>query len=128
MKYFVVSLIILGVLSTSAFAELNDNDLNKIRLIVKEEVKTEIKASETRMKEYVDIKIDGFETRVNDQFDSMNKRITDTKNLTYVLIAFIGAVIVIPLWRDRKDRKLEKQVETLIQEIETLKKQRITAP
>ena len=63
------------------------------------------------MREYVDIKISGIDTRI-----------TDTRNLSYALIAFIGVVIGIPVWRNRKDdRDLKKQVETLTAELQILK-------
>ena len=48
------------------------------------------------------------------------------------MIALIVAAIVIPqlimAWRSGKDRSLERQIETLTQEIETLKQQRIVNP
>lgn len=114
MKYFVTIFVLLNIV-LSAHAELTSDDLLKIQEIVNKAVKD----SETRMKEYVDIKI-----------EALDKRITESRNLIYVLIALIGALIGMPLWRDRKDRKLEKQleqqIETLTQEIEILKKQRTT--
>ena len=119
MKHILIILVILS-LTTPAFCELTQTDLDKIQKIVE--------ASETRMKEYVDIKFDA----VDKQFASMDKRITDSRNLTYALIAFIGVVIGIPIWRDRKDRKFEKQIEiqvaTLTQEVEALKNQQMPTP
>ena len=48
-----LSLILFSAIALPTFAELTDADLNKIRLIVKDEVKSEIGASEKRMKEYI---------------------------------------------------------------------------
>ena len=136
MKYFLMIFILLSIIALSAFADLTSDDLLKIAEIVKAsememkseinasetemkseinasktEMKSEINASETRMREYVDIKIGGIDTRI-----------TDTRNLSYALIAFIGVVIGIPIWRNRKDdRDLKKQVETLTAELQTLK-------
>ena len=119
MKYLILPLILLIIL-LSAHAELDQNDLDKIRLIVKDEVDKATKDSETRMKEYVNIK-----------FESVDKRLIHQANITYALIALI-AIAIIPqyvfLWRSRTDEALKKQVETLTQEIEMLKKQRIQNP
>lgn len=119
MKYLILPLILL-IMLLSAHAELDQNDLDKIRLIVKDEVGKATKDSETRMKEHVNIK-----------FESVDKRLTHQANITYALIAPI-AIAIIPqyifLWRSRTDEALKKQVETLTQEIEMLKKQRIQNP
>ncbi len=119
MKYLILPLILLIIL-LSAHAELDQNDLDKIRLIVKDEVDKATKESETRMKEYFNIK-----------FESVDKRLIHQANITYTLIALI-AIAIIPqyifLWRSRTDEALKKQVETLTQEIEMLKKQRIQNP
>ena len=126
MKYLILPLILL-IIPLSAHAELDQNDLYKIRLIVKDEVDKATKDSETRMKEH--------ETRmkeyVNIKFESVDKRLIHQANITYALIAPI-AIAIIPqyifLWRSRTDEALKKQVETLTQEIEMLKKQRIQNP
>jgi len=105
----------------SAQAELTQDDLDKIQKIVD--------ATETRLKEYVNIKIDPLEKNMNNQFEHVDKRITDTRNTIYALIALIIVAIGLPAWRDRKDRKfesqIEKQIETLTAEMENLKNERI---
>ena len=130
MKYFIFPLILLIIL-LSAHAELDQNDLDKIRLIVKDEVDKATKDSETRMKEYVNIKFESVDKRLNIKFESVDKRLIHQANLTYALIALI-AIAIIPqyvfLWRSRTDEALKKQVEILTQEIEMLKKQRIQNP
>lgn len=134
MKYFTITFILLGIV-LSAHAELTSDDLLKISEIVNKAVKD----SETRMKEYVDIKFDGFEKQVNEQFKSVDKqfehidkRLTHQSNITYALIALIIFAIGLPAWRDRKDRKLEaqlqKQIEALTQRIETLENVQIQNP
>ena len=158
MKTILVLLILVCTIALPARGELTDADLDKIRLIVKEEVKTEIAGvrqelkteiagvrqeiagvkqelkteiagvkqelkteiagSEKRIKDYIDAKIEG----VNERFSTYNWVI-------YILMPLIVAAIGIPTaiiaWRIGKDHSLERQVETLIQEIETLKQQRI---
>ena len=146
MKTVIVLSILFWAIALPAFGELTDADLDKIRLIVKEEVKTEITAvrqeiiavrqeiiavrqelkaeiasSEKRVKEYINIRV-----------DSVEKRLSTYNWVIYVLMPLIVATIGIPTamiaWRSGKDRSLERQVETLTQEIETLKQQRIVNP
>ncbi|MCG9133151.1 hypothetical protein J5I95_15850 [Candidatus Poribacteria bacterium] len=119
MKYILATLLLLTI-TMPAMAELSQNDLEQIQKIVDK--------SETRIKEYVDLKIDNLEKNVNQRFADIDKRITDARNLTYALIALIGVIVGIPAWRNRKDNHtLEKQIEILAQDIETLK-QHIQAP
>ena len=157
MKTVIVLSILFCAIALPALGELTDADLNKIRLIVKEEVKTEITGvrqeiagvkqelkteiagvrqeiagvkqelkaeiagSEKRIKDYIDAKIEG-----------VDKRLSTYNWVIYVLMPLIVATIGIPTaimaWRSGKDRSLERQVETLTQEIETLKRQRIVNP
>ena len=136
MKYFVITLLILSI-TLPAIAQLTSDDLIKIQEIVDKSIKT----SETRMKEHIDIKFESVEQRfkgIDTRFDDLNKRFDSfdnslgrQANMTYALIALI-AIAIIPqyifLFRSRTDEALKKQVETLTQEIEILKKQRITSP
>ena len=118
MKTILVLSILFCVIALPALGELTDADLDKIRLIVKEEVKTEIASSETRIKAYIDVSIEG-----------VDKRLSTYNWVISVLMPLIVAAIGIPTaiiaWRSGRDRSLERQVETLTQEIETLKQQRI---
>lgn len=110
-----------------ALGELTDADLNQIRLIVKEEVKKESTITHT--------KIDGLDTRLRTvetdvawtrgKLDSLDKHINW---LMALIVVAVGVPQVIVAWRSRKDRALEKQIETLTQEIETIKQQRIVNP
>ena len=45
-----------------------------------------------------------------------------------LIVVAVGVPQVIVAWRSRKDRALAKQIETLTQEIETIKQQRIVNP
>ena len=121
MKTILVLSILFCAIALPTFAELTDADLNKIRLIVKEEVKSEIESSETRMKSYVDAKIESVKTPV-----------TWLIGLLVAMIAIIGlplAILTIFLgWRSIKDNAQEKQIEVLTREIELLKQQRTVNP
>ena len=111
--------ILFCAITMPALAELTDADLNQIRLIVKEEIKSEITASEKRMKEHISQEI----KTVNVQISETDKRVSQIFWLVIALIGLIAAAIGLPQWLNRKDHALEKQVETLTQEIETLKQQ-----
>ena len=160
MKQILVACMLCVLFASSALSELTQEDLDKIRLLVNEEVsksvaasearlKAEIAASEARMKQYVDLKIENVETQikavetrilsvekqilsVEKQILSVEKQVTHSTNLTYGLIALIVAAVGIPqiimVWRSRSDRSLERRIEELSEDIETLKKQRIVTP
>jgi hypothetical protein len=113
MKHILLLSILLCAIALPAFADLTPQDLDKIDSIVKD--------SETQMKEHINLKVEGVE-----------KQITLLTNVVYGLIALIVAAIAIPqlilAWRSGKDRSLERQIEVLTREIETLKQQRIVNP
>ena len=124
----VLSILFCAVAGSPTFAELTDADLDKIRLIVKasesslkEHTKSEIESSETRMKSYVDAKIEGVKTPI-----------AWLIGILVAMIAIIGlplAILTIFLgWRSIKDNTQEKQIEVLTREIEALKQQRTVNP
>ena len=124
MKNILALSILLCALAMPAMGELTDADLDKIRLIVKEEVKSEITASEKRMKEYISQEI----KTVNAKIEGNDEQLSQLFWLVIALMALIGLPQAIIAWRSRKDRSLEQQIETLTQEIETLKQQRVVQP
>ena len=64
----IIAILFLLLLTSPAFSELTKDDL---RTIVKEEVT----ASEKRVREYIDLKIDGVEKSLNARIDATNARI-----------------------------------------------------
>ena len=128
MKTIIVISILLCAIAMPAIGELSKADLDQIRLIivdsekrVKEEIKKDITASETQMKEYIDLKISTLKTPI--------------AWLIGILIAII-ALIGLPLtvltiflsWRNIRDNTQQYEIETLKKEIETLKQQRVVTP
>ena len=93
-KSILPSSILLCLIALPVHAELSDADLDKIRLIVKEEVKSEITASETRMKEYISQEI----KTVNVKISETDKRLSQIFWVVIALIGFIGAAIGVPQW------------------------------
>lgn len=121
MKNILLFSILFCVIAPPALAELTDADLNEIRLIVQDEIKSEITASEMRMKEYI-----------NTKNESIEKRLSLVTTLLVALMAVIGVPLVVLTimigWRSVKDNPQQKEIDTLRQEIETLKQQRIVNP
>ena len=135
MKTILLLLILSSALAMPAIGALDDADLDKIRLIVNDAIKKEITDSEARMKEYIDLKIEGVDKQfegVDKQFEGVGKQITLLTNVVYGLIALIVAAIAIPqiimAWRSGKDREQARINQELREEIETLKQQRIVQP
>ena len=132
MKTLIFFSIFFSLLALPALAELTDADLDKIRLVVneivsesekrvKQDIKADIDSTEKNLKEYINIKI-----------DSVEKRLSTYNWVIYVLMPLIVAAIGIPTaimaWRIGKDHSLERQVEALTREIETLKQGQIVNP
>ena len=128
MKAIIFFSILFCIIALPAFGALTDSDLDKIRLIVndsekriKEEVKAEITALRQELK-----------TEIAKSEKNLKEQIILLTNFVYGLIALIVAAVAIPqlimTWRTGKERSLERQIQTLTQEIETLKQQRIVNP
>ena len=134
MKTILFLSILFCALAMPASGALTDADLDKIRLIVKEEVKAAKEEIKTQMT-HITSKIDGLDTRLRTvetdvawtrgKLDSLDKHINW---LMALIVVAVGLPQVIIAWRSRKDRTLEKQIETLTQEIETIKQQRTVSP
>ena len=106
-----------------ALGELTDADLNKIRLIVNEEITKELAPIKADIAQ-LDIRLRHVEIAVGSltgRIDGVEKQISHVTNVTYGLIALIVVAIGIPAWRGKRDREQERKIEALTQEIEILK-------
>ena len=136
MKTVFALLILFCGIVVPALAELTDADLDKIRLIVNEELKTEIttvkqelKTEIATVKQELKAEIASSEKRMKDHIDlniqNVDKRLGTYNWVIYVLTPLIVAAIGIPTaimaWRGMKDSDQEKKIQELTQEIETLK-------
>ena len=130
MKTILALSILFCAIATPSFAELTDADLDKIRLIVNEEVakeltkelapiKADIAQLDDRLRK-VEIAIGSLTGRI----DGVEKQVSHSTNVTYGLIALIVVAIGIPAWRGKRDRDQERKIEELRQEIETIKQQK----
>ena len=133
MKTILVSLSILfSAIALPTFAELTDADLDNIRLIVREEVKAQITASETRMKEYIDLKLDNVNTefkRVDSQIKTNDSEIGAIRSQLNLFVGIpLGIITILFAWRALRDRANDKQIHAIITENENLKKQQTINP
>ena len=139
----IVTILSLLLLASPAFSELTKEDL---RTIIKEEVrpiiKEEITASEKRMKEYIDLKIetvnaridgldkslnariDGVEKNLNDKIDAVHKSLDRVWFMMIALIGLVTAAIAVPqiiiAYKERGQKEMQTQIEQLRQKIEAL--------
>ena len=98
-------------------------------------VKTDIAVIKTEIKNLNEKIDDKFES-INGKFESLEKNFDRQNNIIIACIGIPLAILAIgaTVWgilthrRSGKDRALERQIEVLTQEIETLKQQRIVNP
>jgi archaellum component FlaC len=141
MKNVFLFSILFCIIALPALGELTDTDLNRIRLIINEEIKKEssttnqkIDALDARIQNvekdvaWVRGKLDG----IDKQFEGIHEQIMHVTYATYGVIGVIILVVGIPqitlTLRSGRDRSLERQIEVLTREVETLKQQRIVNP
>ena len=138
MKTILLFSIMLCAIATPALAELTDADLDKIRLIVQEEIKPlkdEIGTLKTDIA-VIKTEVTNLKGTVNTDFDTTQKNFDRQNNIIIACIGIPLAILAIgaTVWgilahrRSGKDRALERQIETLTREIEMLKQQRIVSP
>ena len=110
MKTILLCSILFCVIAMPALGELTEADLNKIRLIIKEEIKTELESFEEDIKEYIDIKN-----------ESVEKRLSLVTILMIGLIALVVVAVGIPqiiiAWQSVKVRSHEKKFDDRTPEI-----------
>ena len=139
MKAIIFFSILFCIIALPAFGALTDADLDKIRLIVNDSekrIKEEVKAEITALRQELKAEIAGVKQELRAEIakseKSVKEQITRLTNFVYGLIVLIVAAVAIPqlimTWRTGKERSLERQIQTLTQEIETLKQQRIVNP
>ena len=129
MKTILALSILFSAIALPALGELTGAGLNEIRLIVREEIKAEIKAeitvSEARMKEYIDLKFEN----VNNQIKTNSSEISAIRSQMNVFIGIPLAIITMLFaWRAFRYRANDKQIQALIAENENLKHQQTITP
>ena len=92
MKLIMTLIVVLLLFTVSAFSELTPADIDKIRLIVKEEVESAVAASEARMKDHISNEI----KTVNITIAEMDKRLNQIFAMVMGLVALIVVVVGVP--------------------------------
>ena len=96
----VITVLLLLLLTSPVFGELTMEDLRTV-------IKEENTASEKRMKEYIDLKvdgldeklsarIDGLDEKLSARIDGLDKRMGDMRLFMIALVGLIAAAIAIP--------------------------------
>ncbi len=115
----ILTILSLLLFASSAYGELTKEDLRTI-------VKEENAALEKRMKEYIDLKIDGVEKGLNARIDgvekSLNARINalegNVNRIWLAILALIAAAVALPqLIIVYSERKREKEIQILIEQL-----------
>ncbi len=106
-----LTLIILAVVSSQfAFADLTKEDIEEIRVIVREEISREVNALRNEMNakfERVDKQFEGVDRRFEDidrRFEDIDKRFQLLYILLSSIIALIGIMVGAVLWLAKQDR------------------------
>ena len=119
-----VTILLLLLFGSSAFGELTKEDLRTI-------IKEENAALEKRMKEYIDLKIetvnariDAVEKSLNAKIDGLDKRMDNMWRLMIGLFGLVAATIAIPqiiiAYRERGQRAMQTQIDQLREQIEAM--------
>ena len=120
----VIIILFLLLLTATAFGELTKED---IRIIIREE----ITASEKRTREYIDLKVEALNQRINDveknlndKIDNVNKNFDRVWLLIIALIGLITAAIAIPqlviAYREKGQKEMQTQIDQLRKELEAM--------
>ena len=120
----VIIILFLLLLTATAFGELTKED---IRIIVREE----ITASEKRTREYIALKVEALNQRINDveknlndKIDNVNKNFDRVWLLIIALIGLITAAIAIPqlviAYREKGQKEMQTQIDQLRKELEAM--------
>ena len=141
-----VTILSLLLLASPVFGELTKEDLHDLKEDLHKVIKEEITASEKRMKEYIDLKIDGVEKslnaridgvekslnaridavdqKLNARIDALDKRMDNMWRLMMGLFGLVAATIAIPqiiiAYRDRFRKEMQTQIDQLRAQIEVM--------
>lgn len=131
----IVTILLLLLLTSAAFGELTKEDLYDLKEDLHKVIKEESAASEKRMKEYIDLKIDGVEKSLNAKINgvekslnakigALDKRMDNMWRLMMGLFGLVAATIAIPqiiiAYRDRGRKEMQSQIDQLRAQIEAM--------
>ena len=116
--------------TSSAFAELTPSDVQTISNIVEKAVS----ASEKRTREYIDLKLDGLESRLTSRMDSVESRMDSVeRNMTLVVALVVGLMVLVVLAvgipqlilisKQNNQNVMQKELEAVQAEMQHLRKE-----
>ncbi len=112
-----ITILSLLLLTSPAFAELTKADLRAV-------IQEEIAAFEKRTREYIDLKIDAVNTRIDAAEKNLNNRIGDLQLLQIALIGLIAAAVAIPqiviAYKERDWKEIRAEIQQLREKVEAL--------
>ena len=122
-------------MSLRAQSQASDDTLKTDIAVIQTELKN-LKETIDKGFSNVETRFDSIEKNFDGRFDSIEKNFDRLNNIIIACIGIPLAILAIgaTVWgilahrRSGKDRALEKQIETLTEEIETLKQHRIVNP
>ena len=131
----VITILFLLLLTSTAFGELTKEDMRTI-------IREENDASEKRMKEYIDLKIetvnariDAVEKSLNAKIDAVEKRIDELdeklsdriRDVWLVVLGLIGLIVatvaipqIIIAFREKGRKEMQTQIDQLYEKIEAM--------
>ena len=116
----IVTILSLLLLTSAAFGELTKEDLHDLKEDLHKVIKEESTASEKRMREYIDLKVDAVNTRI----DAVDKSLGRVWLMIAALIGLITATIAIPqiivAHRESGRKEMQTQIDQLCKQIESM--------
>ena len=113
MKTILLFSILLSAITLPATGELTVEDIEKID--------AKIQASEARIREDFGEKIQAVDKQMNSNFSWIKFFLT-------IIAAIVGIPQIVVVWRSRKDRAHEQEIEEPKNEVKTLKQQMVVNP
>ena len=134
MKTIITLSILFCVIAYPTYSEQPQNSIETKIAVIETEIKN-LKESTDKGFDNVNQKIDKGFDNVNQKFDDIQKNFDRQNNIIIACIGIPMAILAIgaTIWgilthrRSRKEDTLQNQIETLTQEIEKLKQQRIVS-
>ena len=123
-------IVICLLFTSSAFAELTPSDVQTISNIVEKAVS----ASEKRTREYIDLKLEGLESRLTSRMDSVESRMDSVeRNMTLVVALVVGLMVLVVLAvgipqlilisKQNNQNVMQKELEAMQVEMQHLRKE-----
>ena len=113
----VAILSLLLFLTTPAFSELTKEDLQTLKEDLRTIIKEEITASEKRTREYIDLKTETVNAKIDDLKGNVNR-------IWLAIIALIAAAVALPqliiAFKEKGQKEMQAQIDQLREKLEAM--------